>query len=295
MKIQVVSDLHNEFGVMSKNYEQMIDTPADVLVLAGDIGTHEGIIPLLKDIQEAKGCPVIFVPGNHEYYGTSRKELDKKFAGACSTKLQILLEREIMMDGIAFIGSTGWWDGSGGEHGVNVVARHGLNDFRMIKDLRENGDGVWWGQRARTYLEGRLYFHRANNPDQKRVVITHHFPHRRSIMPQFAGSALNVCFYNAWEDIINEYRPELWIHGHTHGGFDYTVKGNDGFPHEPDDGKGVTRIVCNPQGYPEKFAAPKDAIMEHYKGAELVATEPDFNIYAHTENPNYDPCKVVEI
>lgn len=295
MKIQVVSDLHNEFGVMSKNYEEMIDTPADVLVLAGDIGGHKGIIPLLKDIQKASGKLVLFVPGNHEYYGTSRKELDKKFKAACSTSLQILTEKSIVIDGTAFIGSTGWWDGSGGEHGVNVVVKHGLNDFRMIHDLKENGDGVWWGQKARTFISHKLHYYRANYPNTKKVVITHHFPHRRSIMPQFAGSQLNVCFYNAWEDLIKEYRPDVWIHGHTHGGFDYKVKGNDGFPHEPDDDKGVTRIVCNPQGYPEKFAAPKDAIAKHYEKYELVATEPDFNIYAHTENHNYEPNKIVEI
>ena len=293
MKIQVVSDLHNEFGVMSKNYEQMIDTPADVLVLAGDIGNHDSIIPLLKDIQEAKGIPVIYVPGNHEYYGTSRKLLDKKFKAACSTNLQILMEKEIMLGGVAFIGSTGWWDGSGGHLGQQV--KHGLNDFRMIHDVAENGDGVWWGQKAKCFIDGRLYFHRANNPDMKRVVITHHFPHHRSIMPAFVGSALNVCFYNAWEDLIKEYRPELWIHGHTHGGFDYVVKDNDGHPHEDIVDDRVTRIVCNPQGYPEEFAAPKEAISKHYEKYDLVATEPDFNIYATTENGFYDPSKVVEV
>ena len=30
-------------------------------------------------------------------------------------------------------------------------------------------------------------------------------------------------------------RAPLWIHGHTHTAFDYTVRG--------------TRVVCNPRGY----------------------------------------------
>jgi hypothetical protein len=106
---------------------------------------------------------------------------------------------------------------------------------------------------------------------------------------------LNVCFYNAWEDLIKEYRPELWIHGHTHCGFDYKVSGNDGFPHIPNDDKGVTRILCNPQGYPEKFAVAKDAISAHYKKLDLVATEPDYNIYQTTENQQFNPELVVEI
>jgi len=293
MRIQVVSDLHNEFGVIQKNYDKMIDTPADVLVLAGDISTHDGIIPLLKDIQEACDKTVIFVPGNHEYYGTSRKVLDKRFKAASNTKLQILLERDIIIGGVVFIGSTGWWDGSGGHLGQTV--KHGLNDFRLIHDVAENGDGIWWGQKAKSFIDGKLYYYRANFPDMKRVVVTHHFPHRRSIARAFQGSALNVCFYNAWEDLIKEYRPELWIHGHTHNGFDYRVKGNDGYPHKEDDGKGVTRVVCNPQGYPEQFAAPVDAIRKHYEGADFIATEADMNIYQTTENIHFDPSYVVEV
>jgi len=293
MRVQCVSDLHNEFGMMTHNYDEMIDTPADVLVLAGDIGIHDSVIPLLKDIQKAKGCPVIFVPGNHEYYNTTRKELDKKFKAACSTNLQILTEKDIVIGGVAFIGSTGWWDGSGGHFGSTV--QRGLNDFRMIHDIYENGNGIWWGQKAKAFIDSKLHFYRHNFPDMKRVVVTHHYPHKRSIARQFMGSMLNVCFYNAWEDLIKEYRPELWIHGHTHCGFDYLVKGNDGYPHLPDDDKGATRIVCNPQGYPERFVAPVDAIREHYTGMKLVASEADMNIYQTTENIHFNPSYVVEV
>jgi len=280
---------------MSKNYDKMLQTDADVLVLAGDIASHNTIIPLLKEIQHESGKTVVFVPGNHEYYHTSRKELDKKFKSACSTNLQILIERDIIIGGVVFIGSTGWWDGSGGDNGVNVAVRHGLNDFRCITDLRENNDGIVWGQKARTFIESKLKFYKHNFPDMKRVVVTHHYPHRRSIARQFAGSQLNVCFYNSWEHIILEHRPELWIHGHTHCGFDYKVKENDGHPHIPIADERVTRVVCNPQGYPEKFALPKEAIRSHYEGADLVATEPDYNIYQTTENMQFNPSYVVEI
>lgn len=295
MKIQVVSDLHFEFGCIDSNYEKMIETPADVLVLAGDIAASNTIIPLLQDIAEdAPDKEVLFVPGNHEYYGTKRVKLDKELMEISNGNLHILLERDICMSGHVFIGTTGWWDGSGGTLGETV--RHGLNDFRMIHDIHENGgDGIWWGQKARTFIDSRLYFYRANFPNMKRVVVTHHFPHRRSIAPQFRGSCLNVCFYNAWEDIIKEYRPELWIHGHTHCDFDYLVKDNDGHPHVDIVDNRVTRIVCNPQGYPEEFAVPKEKILAHYNKENLTLTDESYAIYKTTENQNFDPCKVVEI
>jgi Icc-related predicted phosphoesterase len=279
MKLQIVSDLHTEFGVIDRNYEKMIDTLADVLILAGDVGVFHNIIAYLKKIQEDSGKTVIFVPGNHEYYGTTRQELDVEFRAACTNKLQILTERDIVIGGVAFIGSTGWWDGSGGHIGLTV--KGALNDFKMIRDLEKNGDGIWWGQKARSFIDGKLYFYRHNFPDMKKVVITHHFPHARSIHRRFQGSLLNACFCNRWEDIIREYQPELWVHGHTHAGFDYM--------------EGATRLVCNPQGYPEEFAAPRDAIKAHYQGLDLVATEPDYNIYMTTENLQYDPSYIVEV
>jgi hypothetical protein len=47
---------------------------------------------------------------------------------------------------------------------------------------------------------------------------------------------MNGGFYSDLDDFI-AYRPQirLWMHGHTHEDFDYTI--------------GTTRVVCNPRGY----------------------------------------------
>lgn len=261
MLIQIASDLHTEFGVMQKNYDALIDTPADVLVLAGDIAASNSIISFLKKVKEdCSHKQIIFIAGNHEFYGTSRKTLEPELMSISGGNLHVLIERDIVIDGTVFIGSTGWWDGSGGHLGQTV--KHGLNDFRMIYDLMDNGDGVWWGQKAKSFIDGKLYFYRHNFPDMKRVVVTHHFPHRGSIDPRFAGSALNVCFYNAWEDLIQEYQPNMFIHGHTHSSFDYM--------------EGKTRLICNPQGYPEKYMV----------NGEVVTS---------SENPHFDPTLTIEV
>jgi len=59
MKIQVMSDLHLEFGAF-----EIPRTDADVIVLAGDI--HVGIKAI--DWIKNQTKPVIYVLGNHEYY-----------------------------------------------------------------------------------------------------------------------------------------------------------------------------------------------------------------------------------
>ena len=68
MKIAVYSDLHTEFAP----FEPRVDN-ADLVVLAGDIGvrTH-GLTWILAAFP---GRPVIYVPGNHEFYGTATPHL----------------------------------------------------------------------------------------------------------------------------------------------------------------------------------------------------------------------------
>ncbi|MGB7300500.1 MAG: metallophosphoesterase, partial [Burkholderiaceae bacterium] len=71
--------------------------------------------------------------------------------------------------------------------------------------------------------------------DGPTVVVTHFAPSRKSIHPQFADSPLNACFVSDLEAHILRWQPDLWVHGHTHNSFDYSV--------------GQTRVVCNPRGY----------------------------------------------
>ena len=52
---------------------------------------------------------------------------------------------------------------------------------------------------------------------------------------------MNPAFASNLEDVIKTYRPELWIHGHTHVACDYEIHG--------------TRVVCNPRGYPAESSS----------------------------------------
>ena len=61
MKLHILSDLHTEFADFSPP-----ETDADVVVLAGDIGVGTGGIDWAA--RQLPVLPVIYVPGNHEYY-----------------------------------------------------------------------------------------------------------------------------------------------------------------------------------------------------------------------------------
>jgi Icc-related predicted phosphoesterase len=69
--------------------------------------------------------------------------------------------------------------------------------------------------------------------DGPTVVITHHAPSMRSVHPRFADSLISAGFVSDCTSLLG--RANLWVHGHTHDSFDYTVYG--------------TRVLCNPRGY----------------------------------------------
>ena len=51
--------------------EQLREAEPDVVILAGDIGTAESVEDYLDEIDDALDCPVLFVMGNHDFYGGS--------------------------------------------------------------------------------------------------------------------------------------------------------------------------------------------------------------------------------
>ena len=79
MKIQIASDLHLENwqrDLPQPVYQFDSDRHRDLLILAGDIttGSRQWGMPFIR--RELDISPVIFVPGNHEYYHATKQDVD---------------------------------------------------------------------------------------------------------------------------------------------------------------------------------------------------------------------------
>ena len=103
MKIQIASDLHLE-GRKGYMPERAAFDPVpsrDVLVLAGDIGTHLLAQEFVLRVLEIS--PVIYVPGNHEYYTRRpRSEVDRDWTtlAASEPDLHYLIAEGVIIDGV---------------------------------------------------------------------------------------------------------------------------------------------------------------------------------------------------
>ena len=231
MKLNVLSDLHLSLGALAIPANR-----ADVVILAGDIARPAAAVSWASGF----GKPVLYVPGNHEFYGGSIagtvEELKRLSAG---TSIRVLDNEEAIIDGVRFLGATLWTDfmlfGEGEKRAAAMRdAQRFMRDFSRIRigeaPFTPEASAALFTRHA-AWLGSKL----AERHAGPTVVITHHAPSPRSIHPRFADSLINACFVSDAERLIDGRRACLWIHGHTHDSFDYRVNG--------------TRVLCNPRGY----------------------------------------------
>jgi predicted phosphodiesterase len=233
MKIQVLSDLHNEMDY----YRVKVCSDADVIVLAGDIFSHgknpDGLLSVAKEIRRQSNIPIVYITGNHEYYFSTFDDTHAAIEAVVDVidDFHFLNNNSTIINGVKFVGTTLWtnFDLAQDEHEINLVGRC-INDFIYIN----NGDFTTedcarLNNSARRFLRKELY-----EPfDGKKVMVVHHCPSPLSIHPKFEGSPVNSYFACSCCSLIA--KADLCIHGHTHESFDYTL--ND------------TRVVCNPRDY----------------------------------------------
>ncbi|ALP63434.1 metallophosphoesterase [Paraburkholderia caribensis] len=256
MKIRVLSDLHLE----SDQPEIIPHADADLVVLAGDIHNHaEGLRWAAETFDGA--VPVVYVPGNHEYYDGEFGALEAAMHDAAASVDNVhFLNNATLVDPLGqwrVLGTTLWTDfdlygNDEASHAASIAAAErvmldyrGLiqvtwtagNDLGVQGTLQDNtprnltpADTIALHRRARAWLEAEL-----TKPFAGRtIVVTHHAPHRRSLAERYADDVVSAGFVNDLPSLVRA-PVTLWVHGHTHTAFDYV--------------ENSTRVVCNPRGY----------------------------------------------
>jgi predicted phosphodiesterase len=232
MKLQVASDLHLEF---SPDW-RLPAAAADVLILAGDIGARASGLSAFASA--AKRQAVIYVPGNHEYYGGDLKTVAAELrASAHEDGIHLLDQDELILDGVRFLGATLWTDFDLFGQALRADAMRQAGRLVVDYHVVSNGAEGWLKPDhtrrlhvdAVAWLAGKL---RQPFPGPT-VVVSHHAPQRGSLAARFERSAISPAFVSNLDALMGP--AALWVHGHTHDSFDYTVAG--------------TRVLCNPRGY----------------------------------------------
>jgi len=237
MKLHILNDLHIEFEDFAPPA-----TDADVVILAGDIGVGMGGLQWAE--KRFPDRPVIYVPGNHEFYHHDIALIDE-LKTKVPDNIHMLDDDQVVIDGVRILGSIMWTDfalfGEADKFFAMQAARQRMSDFSIIQNHGQPftpEDAIQLHIASRDWLSAML----AEPFDGKTVVVTRHAPSSQSVHPRYACDLLTPAFANNLENLMEGDRAALWIHGHMHESFDYEVYG--------------TRVVCNPRGYAPEALNP---------------------------------------
>ena len=257
MKIQLLSDLHLE---VPPAFAPAPAPGADVLVLAGDIGSYQKGSRLTDDdfglrrFSPLHGwpVPVLFLPGNHEYDMLDFDEAHARLRATCECLGMHWIEREVLLlQGVRFVGTTLWSDFDalgpaadqpGATLGQQLAAREkafrAANFYLRTTGGTRGGEPLLAAQVRDLALECRQWLQQAlaQPHDGTTVVVTHFAPSLRSADPRYGLTPGTAGFCNAWDDLLAG--ADLWLHGHLHAPSDYR--------------QGRCRVVANPMGYARK-------------------------------------------
>jgi hypothetical protein len=271
VKVQLVSDLHLE---RYPDFMPRVAADADVLVLAGDIGSYQAGSRLtdadfglarFAPGSEGVPCPtVIFVPGNHEYDGLDFDDTHQRLQDCCARLGITWLERRVeVLQGVRLVGTTLWSDfdalaavhlpgqGAGAQSQAASMSRvmrerekaFRAADFYLRKHSSLRGGAPMLAAQMRElalecqdWLRATL----AAPHDGPTLVITHFAPSLRSADPRYGLTPGTAGFCNALDELL--LHADVWMHGHLHCSSDYVVTHSDR----------RCRVLANPRGYASK-------------------------------------------
>jgi Calcineurin-like phosphoesterase len=276
MRIQLLSDLHLE----SHPHFQSTPAPgADVLVLAGDIGSYQtgsGLTDADFGLQRFSPLhgwptPVLFIPGNHEYDALDFDATHALLQEVCARLGITWLEREVVTMArpagdpagpgvVRFVGTTLWSDFDAlallGKAKDDLTEQLRLRskafraaNFYLQKAATQRHGALWLAEEVREQaLLCQQWLHDTlskesdvpNSAQNPIVMVTHFAPSLRSADPRYGLTPSTAGFCNSLDHLLDH--AQLWLHGHLHCPSDYLHR----------QGNHTCRVVANPLGYARK-------------------------------------------
>ncbi|MEZ0249332.1 MAG: metallophosphoesterase [Methylobacteriaceae bacterium] len=277
MRLWILSDLHVDAAAWTPPPGPSVD----LAIVAGDVadGLCRRSLPWMAEHVRPRARHVVYVPGNHDFYGTRLPdELGRAREAAIAADLTLLDCGQVcVVDGVRVIGATLWTDYLVGEPVGYSQAwamracgdrERGMRDHRRIQTRDRRGSPAPFRPPAAQLIHmehrGRIERALADSHDGPTVVVTHHAPHPLSLPWGRPDEPTSAAYASDLSSILEgPTAPALWIHGHVHRSSDYCV--------------GRTRVLSNPRGHDTSYRR-RDGTWADER-----------------ENPAFDPALVVEL
>lgn len=257
MRINLISDLHLEFGdltlpggdvlilsgdVLEAKHLKMVDYTPEIVALNERMGVKSHRYMKFFYEECAKYKDVIYVIGNHEHYGFRFDKTYNHLKEHLPANIHLLEKESLELNGVLFIGATLWTNCNNADSITMYTLKHSMNDYRLVQNYYPDKNLYHKLIPEFTYadhIKAVRYIEQTAkaNPEKTVVVCTHHAPSFQSIGEQFKSDKhMNGGYASDLSELILENpNIKVWTHGHTHAVFDYKI--------------GECRVLCNPRGY----------------------------------------------
>lgn len=229
MKMGVISDIHvdlnereGELPVEEALIQVAEESGLDLLLIAGDISNDANrSLEVLYKLKEQCGIPVLFVPGNHDYWSKDNGiedtwRLYRQFQSYDGCLCEKPYEWE---NGWVIMGNTGWYDYTMGESGYT------LEEFERMHAMdRTWQDSLYvrWGmknQEIHRYFLSCMERDLSVYPDRPVIMVTHMLAHPffKVPMPHPMWSYFNAFLGSVeYAGLYRKYNVRYGIMGHVH-------------------------------------------------------------------------------
>jgi predicted phosphodiesterase len=213
MKFQILSDIHLEMLKRTPVFPVL----AENLILAGDIGYVGRPIWrqfLRKCVEDYKR--VIYIAGNHEFYGT---DYDVGLATIAKEEGVIFLEKgsldieEVGGEAVRILGTTLWTEIPAEKMAETQAMMSDYSQIQFKGRYLTGRDTNYMHRVAKNWLRGEL--EKAAVEDKKVIVVTHHLPSFQMVAAKYKQEN-NHGFASDCEDLVTAGPVRAWICGHSH-------------------------------------------------------------------------------
>lgn len=240
LKVLVVSDLHIEFNVNFKIIPENY-SGCDMIIIAGDLAPIDKARIWLSE--QKFEIPVLYVLGNHEYYGF---EYDSGYFNGTVHEIGKIpnvtvfdkYTRSVEINNHVFIGVTLWTN-------LNSIINQEFYPKPYINDILQisGGDSICrftnYNERHKSDLNALVEeIKKYDRADKKIHIITHHSPSYVFMENKYIGSEYNPYFQSHLDYLFKCDIIDTWIFGHTHRELDIMYEG--------------IRVISAPLGYPNE-------------------------------------------